>query len=244
MLIEFADGAYAWEDFNEKIQQIVRENNFKDIAEIGGGANPLLSLKFIEENGLNYDIYDVSEEELVKASPGYSKKILDFEKTTPVASSQYDFIFAQMTLEHIRDTRTFYANVYKSLKPGGRACFFFACITSLPSTVNFLIPEYLSSKILLALQPFRKNEKHGKFKAYYKWCYGPTTKNISRFTSSGFEVLSYTGYFGHSYYQKIGVLNYLEKIKTRFLLKHPATYLCSYAHVLLQRTETNRNIPK
>jgi hypothetical protein len=115
------------------------------------------------------------------------------------------------------------------------AYFFFACKTTLPTISNFLLPEFVSRKLLLFIQPFRKNDKHGKFKAYYKLCFGPTKKNIKRFADMDFEIQSYTGYFGHSYYQRIRPLDLLEKIKTKILLNYPNPHLCSYSHVLLKR---------
>lgn len=177
---------------------------------------------------------DVSADELKKAGLEYDKIIIDLEKPLTESAGQYDFIFAQMTLEHIKEPQMFYSNVHKLLKQGGQAYFFFACLTSLPSFINLLIPESISEKILFRLQPFRRHEKHGKFKAYYKWCFGPTRKNINRFRSLNFVVEFYTGYFGHSYYHRIKPLDFLEKVKTKFLLKHHSPYLCSYAHVLLK----------
>lgn len=234
MEIKFAQGFYAWKDFNEEVQNLIIQNGFKNIGEIGGGANPLLALDFVEKQNLQYHVIDVSTDELAKAGKGYKKIQMDLEQPID-PTTQYDFIFAQMTLEHIKDPHLFYTNVYKLLKPGGQAYFFFACITSLPSFINLVIPESISEKILVKLQPFRRHEKHGKFKAYYKWCFGPTQKQISRFKELKYEVLSYTGYFGHSYYHRIKALNFLEKIKTKLLLKYPNPYFCTYAHVLLKK---------
>jgi SAM-dependent methyltransferase len=237
MKIKFARARNAWKDFSEAIHQIILENDLKDIAEIGAGANPLLSLDFLEKQQLLYHVIDSSSDELLKANVQYYKMILDLERKDIDPRTKYDLIFSQLTLEHIKDIEAFYTNIHKLLKPGGRAYLFFACLTTLPTLSNYLLPDFISSKILLLIQPFRKNEKHGKFKAYYKWCFGPTRKNIRRFEKSGFNILSYTGYFGHSYYHRIPFLDSLEKTKTDFLLNHPNPYLCSYAHVLLERRD-------
>jgi len=236
MEIKFLPGIDAWKDFKETIHKIISGDNLRKVAEIGGGANPLLSLDFVGKQKLAYHVIDVSPDELSKADAKYDKIILDLEKDIEI-SAQYDFIFSQLTIEHIRNIKTFYTNVYKLLKPGGRACFFFACITTLPTMSNYILPDFISRKILLFIQPFRKNEKHGKFKAYYKWCFGPTKNNIRRLKDVGFEVLSYTGYFGHSYYERIPFLNFLEKAKTEFLLKNSNAHLCSYGQILLRRKE-------
>jgi len=237
MEIKFARGQNAWKDFSDSIHRIILENDLKDIAEIGGGANPLLSLDFVGNQKLRYHVIDVSGDELSKADPQYNKIILDLERKDAKISTRYDFVFSQLTVEHIKDIGVFYTNVSKLLKHGGRACLFFACVTTLPALSNYLLPDFITSKILLFIQPFRKNEKHGKFKAYYKWCFGPTKKNIRRLENSGFRLLSYTGFFGHSYYHRIPFLDSLEKAKTDFLLKHSNPYLCSYAHILLARND-------
>ncbi|HEY2722660.1 MAG TPA: class I SAM-dependent methyltransferase [Chitinophagaceae bacterium] len=233
MEIRYAQGINAWKDFHDNIHQFILAKNVKDIAEIGGGANPLLSVEFIEEHELNYHVIDISADELSKADPRYKKIMLDIEKKDIGIPGQYELVFSQLTAEHIKDIQSFYRNVFKLLKPGGSAYFFFACVTTLPTFLNYILPEFISKAILLVFQPFRKNEKHGKFTAYYKWCVGPTRKNIRRFESLRFEIAVYTGYFGHSYYQRIGLLNRLEKIKTNFLLKHPNPNFCSYSHLLL-----------
>jgi len=237
MEIKFARGQNAWKDFNDGIHQLILANDLKDIAEIGGGANPLLALDFVERQKLLYHVIDISPGELLKANGQYHKVVLDLEQGDIQVSAKYDFIFSQLTLEHIKDIETFYANVHRLLKPGGYACFFFACITTLPTLSNYVLPDFISSKILLLIQPFRKNEKHGKFRAYYKWCFGPTPGNIRRIENSGFKVVSYTGYFGHSYYHRSRFLDSMEKVKTDFLLKHTNPYLCNYACVFLKRKD-------
>jgi SAM-dependent methyltransferase len=237
MEIKFAQGVNAWKDFNQTIHEIIVKENYKSIAEIGGGANPLLSLDFAQKQKLSYHVIDISPGELSKANAQYDKIMLDLEKKEIAINAHYDFIFSQLTVEHIRDIETFYTNAYKLLKPGGCAYFFFACITTLPAMSNYILPDFISRKLLLFIQPFRKNEMHGKFKAYYKWCFGPTRKNIKRLETLDFEVSSYTGYFGHSYYHRISMLDFFEKTKTAFLLKHPSPHLCSYAQVLLKRND-------
>lgn len=235
MEIKYANAFTAWEDFKKKVEQVILEKGFKHVADIGGGANPLLAIDFLEKHKISCCVIDISATELAKADEKYEKKMMDLEMPGIGTDIQFDFIFAQMTLEHIQNPSVFYKNIHSLLKPGCMAFFFFACVTTLPTIANLLMPEYISKKILLSLQPFREDEKHGKFKAYYRWCYGPTPKNIIRFKSVDFDVMFYTGYFGHSYYERIAPFRYLEKIKTTALLKFPNPYLCSYAHVLLKK---------
>ena len=57
MQIFFLNGSNAWEDFRKAVYQLILQSECKDIAEIGGGANPLLSLEFVSEQKL--DFYNV-----------------------------------------------------------------------------------------------------------------------------------------------------------------------------------------
>lgn len=235
MKFKYENAFSAWSDFENHVINLLTSLSVKTVGEIGAGANPLLTNELVEQKRVVYDVIDISVEELGKAAAYYNKMEMDFAQKDLRIIEQYDFLFAQMTLEHIADPATFYKNVYQALKPEGHAFFFFACDTMLPTRINKLLPEFISDKVLKKIQPFRKDEKHGKFKAHYKWCKGPTQKNIRRIESSGLTIVSYTGYFGHSYYQRIPFLNTLEKLKTNWLFQHPVPALCSYSHVLLQK---------
>ena len=77
MKIQFASGINAWQDFENEVHSIILKNGFKNIAEIGGGANPLLSIDFVKNNLLIYHVMDVSVDELEKADTRYKKIALD-----------------------------------------------------------------------------------------------------------------------------------------------------------------------
>jgi hypothetical protein len=81
----------------------------------------------------------------------------------------------------------------------------------------------------------RDEHAHGKFKAHYRWAYGPRKKMLKRFREMGFEIILYKGFFGHYYYSKIKFLQYIENLKARLLLKFPIPHLTSYAVVVLRK---------
>jgi hypothetical protein len=61
---------------------------------------------------------------------------------------------------------------------------------------------------------------------------------VTRFESLGFEVLEYTGYFGHSYYRRrLPLLDFIEGKKAAWLARHPHPLLTSYARVLLRKRD-------
>jgi len=231
--IEYRDAGPAWEEFRDLVTTIITRQQFRYVAEIGAGANPLIPLPFVDENQLVYRLIDYSADELMKAGPGYEKQVVDFQLPLPPSGDKFDLVIAQMTLEHIEHPAVFFENIRLMLRPGGRACLFFATVTNLPMALNYLLPDSLSHWLLLKVQPFRKNEKHGKFPAWYRWCFGPTRKNISRIRSTGLSIELYRGYFGHNYYRRIPPLQRLEELKTRLLLRFPSPRFCTYAQLVL-----------
>ena len=58
---------------------------------------------------------------------------------------------------------------------------------------------------------------------------------LHRFESVGFEVIRFTGYFGHPYYRRLPPLEWLERIKSRYLVRHPIPQLCSYTTLVLRK---------
>lgn len=235
MKVEYENAFHAWQLFDTRVRRLIDDEHLKTVAELGGGANPLLSAEFIHSRRLSYYVLDVSAHELEKASEIYHKEIVNLEDPQLPHPRRYDLVFAQMTLEHIAKPDVFYNNALQLLNPGGRAFFFFACDTMLPTRVNKWLPESISQRLLEKWQPFRKEEHHGKFKAHYRWCRGPVARNIRRLRSTGFEIDTYTGFFGHSYYRRVPWLQRLEDRKTNWLLRHPQPVLCSYAQVLLRK---------
>ena len=139
-----------------------------------------------------------------------------------------------MLAEHITDPLQFHKNVLSCLANNGLAVHYFPTLYTLPFFANYIMPERLAD-ILLHMFETRDRFQHAKFPAYYRWCRGPTHKQIQRFVSLGYEVVEYRGFFGHGYYQKIKVLDKINRIKTNYLLKHPNPIFTSYAYVVLRK---------
>jgi 2-polyprenyl-3-methyl-5-hydroxy-6-metoxy-1,4-benzoquinol methylase len=225
-----------WEKTEHFIQNFIVINKLKSILEIGAGANPTIGKAFITENNLDYTVNDIDLKELNKAGDAYNKLAGDFSlpNISTINNIKFDFIFSRMVGEHISDGRNFYKNVYNLLNQGGYTFHCFSTLYTLPFVLNFILPDSVTDSILRKFAP-RDEHKHGKFKAHYNWCRGPSKKMINRFESIGFNVVEYVGYFGHNYYEKIFPLKNLEKLKSKILLKMPSPHFTSYSHVLLKK---------
>ena len=77
--------------------------------------------------------------------------------------------------------------------------------------------------------------EHAKFRAYYRWCRGPTRRQLRRLESVGFQVLDYVGYFGHGYFGPLKPLDRVEQALSHALVRRPLPALTSYATVTLRR---------
>lgn len=238
MQISYKHSDQAWTNYIAYLTELILRKKPQKICEIGGGANPCIALEFIRKHNIEYTVMDISSEQLAKAPDGYRKVLGDITSDNiEHLQNDYDFVFSLMLAEHIKDGEKFHANVHRILKPGGTAFHFFPTLYSLPFLANKYMPENFSYHLLKFLFQERDNQgKHGKFPAYYSWCYGPSKKNIARFKALGYEIDSFTGFFGHGYYQKIPPLHFLSRLITKLLLLFPISHLTSYGYVVLVRT--------
>ncbi|MBT8378237.1 MAG: class I SAM-dependent methyltransferase [Ignavibacteria bacterium] len=225
-----------WGEAEPFIQKLIVNNNIKSILEIGAGANPSINPDFITEHNLDYTINDVKTVELLKADNIYNKLAADLSVPNVKAkiNIRFDLIFSRMVGEHIADGKSFHNNIYDLLNKGGYSLHCFSTLYTLPFIVNRILPDSITDYFLRKIAP-RDEHKHGKFKAHYNWCRGPSKRMIKRMEHIGFSVLEYVGYFGHNYYEKIPPLKLLEKFKSKLLLEIPSPYLTSYAYVFLKK---------
>ena len=226
----------SWPDFDDLIHRRIAEAGVRDVCEVGAGANPLLSAEAVRRHGLRYTLVDVDGGELAKAQHPFEQRVVDLSRGRPDERERYDLVFSRMTLEHVRHPARFHANVYRLLRPGGRAVHFFATLYALPSVVNAALPEALSSRLLFYFQR-RDPETEGKFPAHYRWTLGPVARNVARFGGLGYEVVGYDGYLGHGYLSRLPRLGALEEAYNRALLRLGNAYLCSSAIVELRRPD-------
>jgi 2-polyprenyl-3-methyl-5-hydroxy-6-metoxy-1,4-benzoquinol methylase len=231
---EITKNFIGWSKTEAFVQKLILKNNLKSILEIGAGANPTIHPEFISKHNLKYTICDIDDDELKKADGIYSKLVIDLSLPDSTYSEKFDLVFSRMVGEHISDAKTFHQNVFNILNKDGISFHCFSTLYALPFTANRYLPESMSDLLLHKIAP-RDEHQHGKFKAYYDWSRGPSKKMIKRFENIGYEIIEYVGYFGHNYYSKIALLNKIEEIKSKLLIKFPIPFLTSYAHLILRK---------
>jgi SAM-dependent methyltransferase len=235
MLIRFERTPLSAGSWPALVTRIVERTRPRSVCDLGGGANPALRPEFIARHGLDYDLVDISEEELAKAPDTYTKVVADLAAPTFEPPRDYDLAFSVSVAEHISTPEIFHRNVFRLLAPGGHAFHFFSTLYALPFVANRLLPDSVTERLLSVVQPER-GEGGSKFPALYRWCRGPTRRQIARFEHLGFQVVEYVGYFGHGYYDRIPLLQTLEDRVESLLVRRPVPWLTSYASVLLRKT--------
>lgn len=239
MKVEYYCSKEAHNQYLTKLSELAKRADIIKVLDIGGGANPLMSVAQVEEYGLDYTVLDISSKELAKAPSGYHKIQADITNPNLSLNEEFDLICSKFLAEHIPNALMFHKNVFNLLSVDGYAFHYFPTLYNLPYVTNLLLSEKLSYRILVLFQPHRiKEGNQGKFPAYYSWCFGPTQKNIQRFTNLGYCIEEYIGFFGHDFYEKVPMLKplaFMEKTKTQLLLQYPLPQLTQFAHVLLKK---------
>lgn len=233
-------GRTAAGDFGPFLEQVIGRTGASRVCDVGGGAKPILELAAIARLGLEYTVLDISAEELAKAPDGYHKIEGDVCQPGLGIDERFDLVFSRMLLEHATDPATLHENVRRMLSPGGYAVHFFPTLWAPAFVVNRFLPERLGERILLFLATHRAPEGRGaKFPAYYRWCRGPTRRQLSRFARAGYVVEEYRGFFGtDSYLRRLPPLQRMEDRLAGAMLRRPHPTLTSYAFAVLRRPST------
>ena len=236
-MIFYSTDSEGFRGFSALALHLIETHRLRSCLDLGGGANPLLSLPEIEEHNLTYTLSDIEPYELGKADRGYRKLVWDACETNLSLSDTFDFVFSKTVAEHVPQPEIYYQNIFSILRPGGITAHFFPTLYAPPFVCNLLLPDRLSSAIVNLLQKGRHEDgHHRKFRAYYRWCRGPTPGNIRRLESTGFKILEYRGYFGfRGYLQRVPSLLPLHDGMVRWLLRHPIPQMTSFATVVMQK---------
>ncbi len=223
--------------FQRAVLAVAERPATKRVCDIGAGANPLLDRQQVVDSGVvDYVLTDVSAGELEKAPAGYAKVVADVTAGPRPDLGHFDLIVSHTVAEHVSDAERFHRSVFAMLAPGGIAMHFFPTFYEPVFVANRAVPEAIGGRVLGRLQGGREAEgTHGKFPALYRWCRGPTARQLRRLRGCGYEVDAYVGIFGHGYFNRLEPLDRLEWRLARALRRHPLPALTSYAWVQLRR---------
>lgn len=226
----------------ELLEPYLELPNVRAVADVGGGANPLIPQFSIESRDLHYHLFDISAEELEK-SPEWCHERSELDVATKDVEQiaryegQFDLIVSHMLVEHVPDMRQAHQNIYSMLRPGGFVVHTYASPYNFPLFINSIIPESISRMMLRIAQPNRCMHQHGKFPAHYDLCMPPGRRGQKLLESMGYNVMEYVGYVGHDYYKRFFPLMKAEQL-FRGLSLQLGLPLTSVIRLVLQKPAT------
>ena len=232
--VERMHSKIAWETFETRVINLIENFSCPDIMELGGGRKPLFTPNKIPQIVNSYTINDISQHELDRLTPDYKRAQFDVCGNIDGHESQYDIIFSKMLVEHVPDGQQLHQNVHKMLKPGGIAFHFHPKLYAFPFVINKLLPEILSSRLLIFFFPERKTALP-KFPARYSWCKGSIKSTKKRLKTIGFSHTTVEAFYGHGYYKNIPLLNNIEKATSFVCHRYNISMFAPYVFVTTEK---------
>lgn len=96
----------------------------------------------------------------------------------PDAAKDAGLITSRMVLEHIPDQQRFAQEIHDALAPGGQTIHLFAARYSIFATLNRLLPEEASRRVLFALRP--ESVEVGGFQTHYDRTHALAAEKVFR----------------------------------------------------------------
>jgi SAM-dependent methyltransferase len=222
----------AFDGFEPRVLELIRDNGHHDICDIGGGRTPLLWPKEVQQLGVEYTLMDVSQDELDLAPEGHHTLCLDIvAPLDPAHHERFDLIFSKFVAEHVPDGRAMHRNILSMLRPGGHAFHLFPTLYHPAFVANRILPMHLTDRLRNAAT----GVAYPKFPAIYSLCLGPTQSRIDAFRAMGYEVIEYTGFYGTPYLRRVPGLGRVDEAVNGWLARRRVRNLTSYAYLLLRR---------
>lgn len=228
-----------WQDksiYDIYVSTVAKHIKDNDIMyDIGGGKRLMYGKALKNHNAKVYGV-DISDKELEANAEVCGKIVTDVCREIPLPHGKVDMITSSSVLEHLRQPEAFFANAYKSLKPGGYFIHVCPCRYAVFAVINRLLPHKLSRKILFFFKPEAKGTCG--FPAYYKELYMDGIKKM--LDDTGFELVGcYTDYRQSSYYTfffPLFLINYgWDRLMYRLRLKNMAAYILFVAKKPVQQ---------
>jgi SAM-dependent methyltransferase len=223
--LELIDNCPGWNKAKAFLQSEIILRGARRIADVGGGANPMLDAEFVRNNGLEYTVLDISRAELDKA-PAHCRKVAVDLMAAPgefldkIGDTRFDLMFSCMFLEHLRTPLAAHRNMFSALAPGGVAIHLYPSANNLPLALNRLAPNWATNLLVRLSQPERDVAgRQGKFPAYYRMCGNASRRLHKRFEDLGYTVLQHSSYIGHWYYRRLPILRSIEQASRGALLR-------------------------
>ena len=148
----------------------------------------------------------------------------------------FDLMFSRMVFEHVDGVEQAWRNIHALLKPGGVALAFFPTLYAPVFTLNHLIPESLSRRIVHAMFPNRRDGGGDpKFPALYDQCRSSEKTLQPMLERAGFTEWHVQPFWGHGYFKKIPVAREIDNALNRLAARTDWRMMSTYAYVMVRK---------
>lgn len=189
--------------------------------DVGGGKQPMYSVKDKYNLGLTIIGIDIDEVELKNAPHGSYDKIICADISSFEGQGDGDFVLCQALLEHVENTEVAIKSISTLLKPGGKALIFVPSRNAIFARLNNFLPQKIKKALLYSIYP--KTRHAQGFPSYYNKC---TPRDFLKISSeNSLNLVESRYYYISSYFQFFFPLYLLWRlwiITFRFISKEQA----------------------
>lgn len=230
---------WAWDYYDATIIALARRYGLTELCEIGGGRDPGFQPGNPALGGLSLTVNDIDQLELDFAPNGLKKARFDIAGDLSEADARpgsFDLMFSRMVFEHVDGVERAWSNIHTLLRPGGIALAFFPTLYAPVFTLNHMIPESLSRKIVHALFPNRRDGGGDpKFPALYDWCITNERKVLPMLRKAGFAEAHIQPFWGHGYFERMPVIREADHAFNLMAARLNMRLFSTYAFVIVRK---------
>lgn len=174
--------------FIEKFSQSYLAPNLK-VYDLGGGKQPLISLKIKHRLKLYIIGIDIDQNELNLAPIGSYDRHICADITKYRGTEDGDLVICQALLEHVKSINDAFACISSIVKKNGYALIFVPSKNAIYARLNIILPQSLKQQILYKIFPKTKNSQG--FQSFYDQCTPNDLKKIAKKYNFSVENESY-----------------------------------------------------
>jgi|GEM_PF-673352 SAM-dependent methyltransferase len=167
--------------YKYQVADLLNRRPHQIVIDVGGGKEcPFLP--FVDDPGGHVLVaLDIAEGELRQNTRVDLRVVADATLSgLPLRDGSADLVVSRSLAEHLRDTRAYFANCARALRPGGTMVHAFPCRFAPFALVNRVLPTPLVRRLIAYLLPEWAAEGNYGFVAYYDQCYYSAIKDLLR----------------------------------------------------------------
>jgi ubiquinone/menaquinone biosynthesis C-methylase UbiE len=173
-----------WESYNTRAAELARNAKPQKVVDLGAGRTTPYAMSL--DDTIAIIGIDILPDDLATNKALTVRVVHDFVSLgIPSDALDAGLVTSRMVLEHVPNLAHIANDIARVTSPGGRTLHLFAARFSAFATLNRLLPNTLSRRLLFTLRP--ESAEVGGFPTYYDCTYASAAKSI--FEQAGFEIV-------------------------------------------------------